>query len=470
VVATLVALKRLMPPLRTPFGGATVWLLLAITVVLFLTFDRPLVRGDGLAYFMWLDSIARDHDLELANQVEHFHPFVSYQAFFNQKTQRYVSVFPYGSALLWAPFYWLAMLADRAPLFHINDPYFIQYQGITFPYSFFTMLGTNLLALASLALTYASARRFVHPLPAAAASLAIFVGTPLLYYSTIEPYSSHVPGTFAVALILFLYSRYRERTRTWFLMGVAAGLAVLIRWQLALYALPMMAIPLVRKELGKAGTFALGFLALAWHVPYSWQAMFGSPWVVPAAEQTGASFLLGPVFIREVLFSGEKGLFVWAPVAALALLGLAPLSERDRALSLAILAFLILQTLISASVADWWAGWGFGMRRMIELAPALALGLAAFLAPAHPVQDSFWKRLASLRAYRIGAYTLLVLCIAFSLLLLFSHLNFVYTSTKPEGDTAFREIVYHLYESSPWITIQVMKEHFGLWAWSQPGP
>jgi len=28
----------------------------------------PLARGDGLAYFMWLDSIAGDGDMDLSNQ------------------------------------------------------------------------------------------------------------------------------------------------------------------------------------------------------------------------------------------------------------------------------------------------------------------------------------------------------------------------------------------------------------------
>lgn len=43
--------------------------------------DRPLVRGDGLAYFIWLDSLARDVDLNLANQAVKFAHLNTYHVF-----------------------------------------------------------------------------------------------------------------------------------------------------------------------------------------------------------------------------------------------------------------------------------------------------------------------------------------------------------------------------------------------------
>ncbi|MGQ9493633.1 MAG: hypothetical protein ACUVR2_07710 [Anaerolineae bacterium] len=166
--------------------------------------DRPLVRGDGLAYFMWLDSLARDVDLNLANQAVKFAHVNTYHVFVHEKTGHYASVFPFGNALLLVPFYWLSMLADKLPFFHLNDAYFMQHQGITFAYSFFPMLGTNLYALAAVLLTYFAARRIAPNRVAMLSALAAFFGTPLWYYSTIEPLNSHVSGTFAVSLLLYL--------------------------------------------------------------------------------------------------------------------------------------------------------------------------------------------------------------------------------------------------------------------------
>lgn len=62
--------------------------LLAIVLIVLgscILLDRPLVRGDGLAYFMWLDSLACDADLDLANQATKFAHVNTYHAFVYEK-------------------------------------------------------------------------------------------------------------------------------------------------------------------------------------------------------------------------------------------------------------------------------------------------------------------------------------------------------------------------------------------------
>ena len=485
-------------------GGraGTVVVIAAIAVLVMgacILLDRPLVRGDGLAYFMWLDSAARDWDLDLANQAVKFAGVNTYQVFRYEKTGRYASVFPFGSALLLVPFYWLATLANRLPLFHLNDAYFVQHQGVTLAFSFFPMLGANLYAVATVILAYLTARRWVSQLPAAVAALALFFGTPLWYYATVEPLSAHVEGAFAVSLLLYLVVRWRaglggyaetvEGTAPdtamsragprspalregrpmhpttggaflWLAVGAAAGLATLVRWQLALFALPFAAMLIVERRPRLLAAFVAGFLPLAAWVPWSWWRMFGSPFVVPAAEQNRAAFLVWPAHLGQVLLSGEKGLFVWAPLTAMALLGFWWVGRRDRAQGVALAAAFALQALINASVYDWWAGWGFGMRRMVELYPVFVLGLAAVLGIA---AKATWRRAT--------AYGLTALCTAYAGLLLFSHLNFINTVLdRPQGDTAVHEIQYQLTMSSFRITGLVMRDHYGPWAWRKPGP
>ncbi|MGC8786985.1 MAG: hypothetical protein ACP5Q1_06120 [Anaerolineae bacterium] len=459
-----------------PKNQATLVSLMAITLIVLgscILLDRPLVRGDGLAYFMWLDSLARDADLNLANQATKFAHVNTYQVFVHEKTGRYASVFPFGNALLLIPFYWLGMLADKLSFFHINDAYFIQHQGTTFAYSFFPMLGTNLYALAAVLLAYFAARRIAPNVAAMFSALALFFGTPLWYYSTIEPLNSHVCGTVAVCLLLFLFTAWctlrreptqRKETWLWLAMGLAAGMATLVRWQLALFALPVGIIPLKQRGTRLALAFALGFAALSWLVPYSWWKMFGSPWVIPAAEQNRAAFLVWPVYLKQILFSGEKGLFIWAPLTALSVLGWITLYGKKRILSLVLAAMFALQALINASVYDWWAGWSFGMRRMIELYPAFGLGLAS-------LSSLSFSRKRWQHVYQIGVHLLVAASVAFTILLLFSHLNFINTVLdRPQGDTALREIYYQLRQSSFRITWLVIREHYGPWAWHQPGP
>jgi hypothetical protein len=115
-------------------------IILFIAAVAMILCDRPLARGDGLAYFIWLDSIAGDGDMDLSNQAQIFAHLNDYQIQWNEQTHKYISVFPYGSALLLAPAYWLGSLMDRIGWFSVNPEHFINHQGRPLPYSLFQCL------------------------------------------------------------------------------------------------------------------------------------------------------------------------------------------------------------------------------------------------------------------------------------------------------------------------------------------
>jgi hypothetical protein len=455
-----------LQPQRTPLASFCL-VLLAVLMVSFLALDRPLIRSDGLAYFMWLQSVARDHDLDLANQSSQFAALNSYQVFYNEETGQHASVFPYGSAFLYLPTYWLASAANQLTLFHVNDSYFLQHQGATFPYSFFFMLGTNLFAFLAVLVAFLSAARLSSPAASLMSSLALFIATPLLYYATIEPYMSHVPGTLLIALVVYILVRHRERSTCWFFLGLLLGIALLVRWQLALYAIPVGMLALAKRQWRKLLYLILGFLLLAWHLPFTWQRMFGSPWVVPAAIQGQQAFLSGPIYIKEVLLSPERGLLLWSPLVLLALIGLALLFREHRALSVTLILMILLQLLMNASLFDWGGGWAFGMRRMTELYPVWVVGLATLVHRANSIPST---RLAR-RTGSCIITSLVIVGVLFALVLLLSHLNYVNTNlAHPEGGPLWEEIKYQFTESDLRITAQVVKEHYGLWAWRKPGP
>jgi hypothetical protein len=417
---------------------------------------------------MWLDSIAGDGDMDLENQAQRFAHVNSYQVFYYEPTGRYASVFAYGGALLWAPFQRLAANLDWLGWLRINDVHFWTYQGVLFPYSLMTMLGTNLMALASIVLAYKSARLYASPGPSALASLMIFWGTPALYYSAIEPLNPHVPGMLLTSLLIYGWLTFSTRTqpaspRSYFLLGLVAGLATLVRWQLALNALPLglvlayRFIKAPRQQWRNVLAFSLGSLAFVWHLMYTWNWMFGSPLVIPAAARGQSGFLGPPVHLLKVLFSDDRGLFVWSPLALLATLGLTGLARRYWLQGGVLLSLFALQALVNGGVVDWWGGWSFGMRRMTELYPIFVIGLAAFMNYRPP--------------YQWATRVLAVLALGFSLLLLLSHLNFINTvPDKPQGDSASTEIRYQLTQSNFHTTWLVIKDHYGVWAWQKPGP
>jgi hypothetical protein len=441
--------------------------IVAILLVSFLALDRPLIRSDGLAYFMWLQSVARDYDLDLGNQVTQFGALNSYQVFFNEKTGQYASVFPYGSAFLYLPTYWLASAANRLPLFHVNDAYFLQHQGATFPYSFFLMLGTNLFTLLAAVLAYFSALKLSSSGASLLSAVALFLSTPLLYYATIEPYMSHACGTMLLTLVIYLLVRYRQSSPAWFFMGLSLGVAFLVRWQLALCAVPIGLLALATPDWRKLLLLVAGFVVLGWHLPFTWWRMYGTPWVVPAAIQGQQEFLSGPIYVREVLLSPQRGLILWSPLVLLALVGLGLLFRKHPGLSLTLGLMIVLQVLMNASLYDWGGGWAYGMRRMTELYPVWVIGLATLLHAAQSAsRTTTWGKWA-----RWTTVSLVLLGVLFGFLLLTSHLNYVNTNlAHPEGGPLWEEIGYQLTESDFRITAQVIREHYGVWAWSRPGP
>ena len=470
---SLKLVKRIPPAMVVPGQRSRRPLIVAFLIILslvgtsFLTLGRPLIRSDGLAYFMWVQSVARDHDLDLANQAAQFSEWNSYQVFYNEATGEYATVFPYGSAFIYLPSYWLASVANRLSAFRINDQYFVEHQGVPFAYSFFLLVWTTLCALLAVILSFLSAIRLTRTGAALLSAAALFLSTPLLYYSTIEPYMSHVPGTLLVALALYLLVRHRQNRLSWLFIGIILGIAFLVRWQLALYAIPIGLWALVAREWRKALLLAAGFLLLAWHLPFTWWRMYGTLWVVPAAVQGQQEFLAWPAYTREVLFSAQRGLLVWSPLVVLALVGLVLLFRTKKGLSLCLIGMFVLQVLMNASVHDWGGGWAFGMRRMTELYPVWVLGLALVVQTAQSMDSRPpWSPLI-----RWGIPALVVLGAILGVVVLLSHVTYVNTNlAHPEGGSLWEELNYQFAQSNLRITVQVIKEHYGVWAWHRPGP
>src|SRR5829696_2589049 len=136
-------------------------LLLVVALLTLIRFDRPLVRGDGVAYLAWVDTFVRDGDIDLNNQFERFQPVNTYQITWGNTMQRWVIVFPFGAAFVLAPFYAVGNVFAQNGWLDANPTYFAQMQGVGLPYSLWLMIGTNLLTLVTLAISWHIGRRFV---------------------------------------------------------------------------------------------------------------------------------------------------------------------------------------------------------------------------------------------------------------------------------------------------------------------
>lgn len=86
-----------------------------------------------------------------------------------------------------------------------------------------------------------------------------------------------------------------------------------------------------------------------------------------------------PGGVWGTLWSSRHGLFIWTPVALLAVIGLFLLSRRDRELAGVSLVAVLLLVVSNAAARDWWGGASFGMRRLVSATPLFALGFAVLL-------------------------------------------------------------------------------------------
>jgi hypothetical protein len=359
----------------------------------------PKIRGaDEIEYFSYLPSLVFDHDVDFENEYRYFHEkdpqgLAGFKETFLDRreaaTGRPINFGPIGSAVLWSPFYLLAhgaTLAARALGAGVSA------DGLSWPYVAAACYASALYGFLGLLLVHDLLRRFggwADPV-ATASVLALWLGTPVLYYMTLVPAFAHAPSLFAVSLLAWLWLRAVERGEAssvgdWALVGLAGGLCGLIREQDGLFlvmpALWLAGRAVRSRQIARAATRALAMAATTALVMLpqllvyrSLTGRFG-----PSRLVTRKVSYASPHF-WEVLFDPAHGLFAWTPLLLLATigLGLAPWQRRD-AVTAAFALGGLLQVWMNGALESWTQAGAFGSRRFVDATPVFAWGLAALV-------------------------------------------------------------------------------------------
>jgi hypothetical protein len=373
--------------------------LLVLLFLLTLPLVTARLRGaDEIEYFSYLPSLVFDHDLDFENEYRYFvardpESLRGFEATFLDRreplTGRPINFAPLGTALLWSPFYLVAhlgVLAARA----LGSA--VEADGLSRPYVAAVSFASALYGWLGLLLAHHAARQLLRATEAAAtwAVAGIALGTPALYYLTLAPGFSHAASLFTIALVLWLSLRAAAAETTsvaaWGGLGAAVGLCALVREQDGLVGLVpgvVLLRELVRRRswgdvLGKA--IALGGTALVVFLPQllAYRAVngtFGPSRLVVRKMSWSSPHLL------EVLLSPAHGLFVWAPLLLVAMVGLllGLRAPRTRLPCLLLLVAFASQAWINGAVESWSQAGAFGSRRFVGLSFAFAWGLALVL-------------------------------------------------------------------------------------------
>jgi hypothetical protein len=396
----------------------------AILIVLFLlslpAVTTRIYASDEAEAFAWLHSWFFDRDVDFQNEYQQFYDSgqvktPSFHETFLERTNeagRRLNFAPIGCALLWAPFYGLghlAALATSAPA-----------DGYSHPYVAAIAYGSAVYGFLGLLLSQAMATRLVGR--GLAASLAVWFGTPLVFYMYVAPPMLHACSAFAVSLFLWIWLHVRDR---WTLPGVialgaAGALMAMVREQDVLFVAGPILDGIrwsaqqrersrhpIRAVMG-AASFLLAYspqLVAYW-------ALNGHPG--PTTYVTRKMTWTAPHAL-QVLFSPAHGLFAWTPLALLAIAGLVWLALgrvaspiRDaRWIAAMLLVMVVLQVYVNGAVESWTVSGSFGQRRFVALTPLLVIGLASL--------SVRWSGAARLRAARVAGLTLVVLCLWWNL-------------------------------------------------------
>lgn len=362
---------------------------------------RSALRGyDNTFNYLWLRSAMVDHDWDFHNDLAAANTLVpehraSALALPVTATGRIPNKYGIGWAVLTLPFYLLAdgvvAIGREAGLWTLSR------DGFNPVYQIAVQVGHYALGLVALFLAAATITRWIGNRAAAVSGvLTVWMTSSLLYYQTVNVSMSHGAAFFAASLLAYAIERTRQdqgaddsapRARWWLLAGGAFGLAVIIRFQLALLGVviawallargpvdgaqaakgrqlpstPDFVPPSFRELFRRVGWVTLGVAPFVVLQLWAWRSVYGR-WLVFGYGAEGESFHWSRPEIMNSLFSSWHGLFYWHPFLLVAVGGLGAWAWTRRGAVLGWGLFLIATIYINAAWWCWWFASSFGNR------------------------------------------------------------------------------------------------------------
>jgi len=294
---------------------------------------------------------------------------------------RPVIKYPLGEALLQLPFFLVAR--GLAAVCGVTSAFGWPYQaGAALAGAFYFALGG--------CLVWVLLRESFDQRIARWALLLTILGTNLFHYATYDAGFSHVYSFCLAAGLLLISKRLPDTTeaRLWLALGSCAGLIAVTRpTNAVLFLFPLcswfIAAGSPASALSRLWTrrgwllAALGAAALPAALQMGYWKFATGQWLFYSYGGEGFNFMRPA--LGKVLFSVEKGWFVYLPLAFVAVGGWLAAKGKLAGYFPAIGLFTVLNLWVIASWHDWGYGGSFATRPLVESSPLLALGIAGAL-------------------------------------------------------------------------------------------
>ena len=411
-------------------------IILLIFIFLFLGFrdvDRNwdrVINSDGKGYYAYLPAMFIYHDWQFnfLDQYENqYYPADRsvYKEFRNQAGERKVNKYFPGLAIVFLPFFFFGHLLAYLELYPMD--------GYSLPYQYS-------IALAALLFLWMGARWLMKVLKlfgsnertAAFITLVVTLGTNLVFFSIIEASMTHV-YSFALitAYIYTAFHLFHDYKPKWFIRTLLLYLLIfLIRPTngLLILLLPFVAgsWPLftstLRRVAGEKKTLIKAFIPaiLLIALPFVlWRLQTGH-WIVYSYGAEKLNFF--KPHMLSILFSYNRGWFIYTPIAFISLFGLAGLFRENRFRFYWLTGFLFL---FIYAASCWWV-WDYaskcGQRIFIDLYVIVAILTLFFF---KLIRSSIGKKLLS---------ALLILLTSLNLLQFYQHTQWIFPPSAISGD------------------------------------
>lgn len=372
---------------KSAYGELLILLAFVLVAIFIIKTPSQPIQADGIGYFDYLPSIFEHGDLvrknhtrednpELYERINQMGVYVDYKEF-------RVNKYHCGTAVLISPFYFAGSLFSGT-----NESGYYKIDRIF-------QMAIYIAALLYLFLSLAFLRKLLRLYQVS--NLNIFLtqfflvfATAVVHYATDEASFSHIYSLFAISAFLYTAKAYFEyRRASYFLWScLLMGLITILRPDnlVIILFLPFLAgsfqnlangvLQVLKRPLVIiAGTLiAIAVVSIQF---IFWYLQVGE-FIIYSYQNEGFNFLSPE--ITNILFSYQKGLFVYTPVLLLGLLGLIRLLKQGRyyLVSTWLLFFLIL-TYILSSWHNWYYGASYGMRVYIEFYPVFFILFALLL-------------------------------------------------------------------------------------------
>ncbi|MEM6507275.1 MAG: hypothetical protein AAF711_17690 [Planctomycetota bacterium] len=381
-----------LPGLTGPVSLALTVAVIAVLVwAAALSYYGSFYRGwDAQLYYAHLRSACLDHDFNATNEITELTPGAKvfeigapWGGLPTTDDGQMVNIYTVGSPLMGLPGFATGHLIARA-----NGA---ETDGYSRPYEFAVTLWYVLLVAIACGILGSAIAPWTGPRSAWFAVLAMFLGTNVLYYTSVLPMMNHGPSFVVMSVLTWLALRlYREPDRVWMWRAVAVAvfLLVLVRPTDAVMMIILLppAIRVIktgwRPSVSYGLPVVLAVFAAAGVQILVWRAAFGR-WVLNSySEWTNVGFDFSNSMLWSLLFSGE-GALLYHPLFAVGFLGLvlACMTVRggDRWVWVVLTAGLVLHIGLYSFWASWSSGESFGNRIFVNSAPLGAFGLAYLL-------------------------------------------------------------------------------------------